>query len=341
MLGRFSKLLPMGLLLFATFSSSPHYGLNNYSVGPGATDGGTAGSYTVQGNLGEQANQSTSAGSDTASGGAVKTEQLNLPLAPTLSNGSGTYYNKLQVTINQGILPSDTTYAMAISTISCTNTNYVESAGILGSSAYYQSYTAWGGSSGSYIVGLAPSTTYYVRVAAKEGLYTNTEFGSCATASTVSPSISFSLSTNTVALGNLNAGSVITSASPVTFNITTNAASGGNIYVAGKSGGLYSVRTNYTIAAASTNLATAAQGFGLQGASASESSGGPLTISSPYNGTADNVGTESTTFATLFTSANPITTGVGTLNFLAKAANTDPASQDYQEVLTFVASASF
>lgn len=334
-------MMPLGLLFFASFSSSTHFALNSYSVGPGGTNSATSTTYKAQADLGEQTNQTTADATYTANGGAVKTEQLNLPLAPTLSNGSGTYYDKLLVTINTGILPSDTTYAIGVSTTSCSPSSFVQIGGTLNSTAYYQSYGGWNGSSGTDIVGLTPSTTYYVMVAAKQGLFTNTEYGPCATASTVSPSISFSLSPNTVALGNLNAGSVVTSGSPVTFDFTTNANSGGNIYVAGQNGGLKSSTTGYNINAVTGNLSSLSEGFGLQGVSATESSGGPLTIQSPFNVSSNNVGIESSTFVPVFSTINPIGSGVGTLNLLAKSASSDPAGQNYQEILTFIASASF
>ena len=83
------------------------------------------------------------------------------------------------------------------------------------------------------------------------------------------------------------------------------------------------------------------EGFGLQGATASQTSGGPFTIAAPYNGTLNNVGTETTTYVPVFSTSAPIIGGSSTLNFLAKSASSDPAAQDYQEILTFIASASF
>lgn len=341
MMEQMVNFLGIGLFLFASFSASTHYDLNSYSVGPGGTNSTNSATYKAQANVGEQTNQSSTGATYTSNGGGVKTEQLNVPLAPTLSNGSATYYNKLQVTINVGILPSDTTYAIAVSSDNFVTTNYVQVDGTLNSTPYYQNYSSWGGGSGSYIVGLASSTTYEAKVAAKQGLFTNTEYGPFASSSTVSPSITFSLSPNSISLGKLNAGSVITSASPVTFNLTTNANSGASIYVAGQNNGLTSGITGHTISALTADLSTQSEGFGLQGASTSQSSGGPLTIQSPYNGSASNVGTETTNYAPIFDTLNPINSGIGTLNFLAKSASSDPAAQDYQEILTFVASASF
>ena len=341
MFGTFLRLIPLSLLTIASFSSSTSYNLNSYSIGPGGTNTTSSTTYKGQANLGEQTNQSTSGTTFTLNGGGVKTEQLNTPLAPTLSNGSGSYYNKLLVTINTGILPSDTVYAIAISTNSFVTTNYIQVDGTQNSTPYYQTYTAWGGASGTYMINLAPSTAYQVKIAAKQGLFTNTAYGPSATASTVAPSITFSVSPNTVSLGNLNSGTVITSGSPVTFGYATNAANGGNVYVAGQNGGLKSTKTGYTISALTGNLSVQSEGFGLQGATASQTSGGPFTIAAPYNGTLNNVGTETTTYVPVFSTSAPIIGGSSTLNFLAKSASSDPAAQDYQEILTFIASASF
>jgi hypothetical protein len=96
-----------------------------------------------------------------------------------------------------------------------------------------------------------------------------------------------------------------------------------------------------TIASTSTNLTTATHGYGLQGLTATQTSGGPLTISSPFNGTANNVGALTTTPHILFSSGAAITGGSATAALLAKASSTDPAANDYSDTLTFIAAASF
>ncbi|HEY5268455.1 MAG TPA: hypothetical protein VII94_04990, partial [Candidatus Saccharimonadales bacterium] len=76
-------------LVFAAFSSSTTYNLQSYSVGPGSTNNSSSTTYTLQGSTGEQANGSTSGSTYTASNGSINTEQISIPIAPTLSNGSG------------------------------------------------------------------------------------------------------------------------------------------------------------------------------------------------------------------------------------------------------------
>lgn len=344
-----SSMLLAGTLLFATvssFSSNSTYDLNSYSIGSGSGTNFSNGSYNGQAALGGASSSNALPGSGNIDEtGGIQTEQIAIPQAPTLSNGSNTYYNKLGITLNNSMgtstYPTDVTFAIEIATTSgFTSPSYVQTAGVLGGSPFYQSYASWGGSSGSFIVNLSSSTTYYVKVAAKQGMFTNTDFGPSTNATTAAPSITFSVSPSSVSLGNLLTGSVETS-SNVTLGLTTNAASGGNIFVSGTKNGLYSPSQNYTISALTGNLASSSEGFGLQGTGASQSSGGPLSIDSPYNGSSNNVGTENTSYAQVFSTANPITSGSATLDFQAKSATSDPGGSDYAETLNFVAAASF
>jgi hypothetical protein len=336
----FKTLLGLSTLLFASFSASNTYVLNSYSIGPGGSNSATSNTYKAQVNAGEISGTSNST-TYTEHSGAVQTEQLNVPLAPTLSNGSGTYYNELQFTVNPGILPSDTTYAIAVSPNNFTTTYYVQATGALGGSPVYQSYTAWGGSSGSYMTGLSNSSTYEVKVAAMEGLFTNTEYGPYATSTTTTPSISLSISPTSSNLGSLTAGSVITSTTNIIANLTTDAESGANVFVYGQYGGLYSPSKGYTIAGVTGNLAALPEGFGLQGVSATQGSGGPFNLISPYNQSANNVGPDSKTPYPILTTTKEVQSGQSVIEFQAKSANIDPAANDYQEQLTFSAAAQF
>jgi hypothetical protein len=333
-------IIGLSALMFASFSASGTYSLNSYSFGPGGTNSAASNTYRTQSNLGEISGTANS-NTYTSKSGAVQTEQLNVPAAPTLSNGSGTYYNELQFTLNTGILPSSTTYAIAVSPNNFTTTYFVQATGALGGSQVYQTYTAWGGSSGSYMTGLSNSTTYEVKVAAMEGLFTNTEFGPYASSTTTAPSISLSISPTSSNLGSLTAGSVITSTTNITASLTTDAESGANVFVFGQYGGLRSPSKSYTIAGVSGNLAALPEGFGLQGVNATQSSGGPLSLVSPYNQSANNVGIDSTAPYPILTTPKEVQSGSSVIELQAKSANIDPAAIDYQEQLTFSAAAAF
>ena len=127
--------------------------LNSYSIGPGATNSSSSSTYSLQGSAGEQANGSTSGNNYTAKNGSIQTEQLNVPPAPTLNNGSGTYYNKLNFVINTGGNLTDTTYSVAASTDNFTTTYYVQADVALGASPLYRTYTQWNGSTGTMMIG--------------------------------------------------------------------------------------------------------------------------------------------------------------------------------------------
>jgi len=331
----------VGLVLFAAFSASPNYQLNSYGVGSGGTSNSSSSTYHLQGSAGEQANGSTAGTTYTAKNGSVQTEQLNVPPAPTLDTGSGTYYNKLGVTVNTGNNPSDTTYSIAVSTNNFVTTNYVQADGTLGVGPIYQLYTAWGGSSGTFITGLTSSTTYKVKVDAKQGMFTNTAYSAAASAATVAPSITFSLSPNSTTLSNLLPATVVSSSPDMTVNMATNAASGGSVYVSGQNNGLKSLRYGYIIAAFTGDLAGTGEGFGVQLLSPTQVSGGPFSAVSPFGGTGTVVAAESTVPAQVLHSNAPVVGGSATARLKAKAAQATPAAGDYQEILTFVASANF
>lgn len=326
------------IVTFAAFSASSTYQLKSYSVGPGGTTGSTSTTYEAQDTVGDQANGSASSTTYTNGSGSIQTEQLNVPGAPTLSNNSNTYYNMLNVIISTSNNPSDTTYAIAVSTTSnFATTYYVQSSnGSLGGSPDYETYSTWGSSGGSSITGLTASTTYYAKVAAKEGLFTNTEYGAVASQTTANPSITFSVSPSSSSLGTFLPNTIATSSS-LSFTFATNAVSGGNVYVSGLHGGFYSAAYSYNILAVtgSGNLGGLSQGFGVQGASSN------LTVDAPYNGTGNTVGNESSTPAPIFSTAAAIVGGTASANVQVKSLLTAPPSNDYTEVLTFVASASF
>lgn len=335
-----SVLLGLSVVLFAALPASSNYKLNNYSVGPGGTNSASSSTYKTQGNVGEQANGSTSGTTYTSKNGAVQAEQLNVPPAPTLDTGSNTYYNKLGLTINTGSNPSDVTYSVAISTDNFATTNYIQADGTVGASRVYQQYTAWGGAGGTFIVGLTPSTSYKVKVDALQGQFTNTGYGAAATAATAAPTLSFSVSPNSSSFSSILPNTVATSSS-MTFAFSTNGASGGNIYVRGSNGGFKSASQGYVVPAVSANLSSQGQGFGIQGASASQTSGGPLSIVSPFNGTGNTVGAEGTSYAQMFTSPAAIVGGSATATVQVKVSISAPAVNDYGETFTFIASASF
>jgi hypothetical protein len=339
------------LLVLATLPASTNYQLNSYGFGNGGTANSASTNYRVNGLAGEQAG----AGSSTnykVGAGENYLKQANVPKL-TLSNPSN-WYDKLQLVLDPQSNPTDATFLIEISTDSFTTVDYVQDDFTVGTSLVstdYMTYSELGGSSGVTLRGLTPSSIYSVQAAALRGSFTESQFGPVSTASTVSPQLSFAIGVSPtyaitsppyqVAIGSLLAGSVVTAPSEIWFTISTNADNGAMIYGDGVSGGLSSASTGHVISSSSADLSSLSEGFGEQDGSVTQTSGGPLFTVSPYNVTGTNVGQDYTSFAELFGTNAPITTGEAGLNLMAKASTATPSASDYAETLTAVAAGSF
>lgn len=335
--------------------ASSNYQLKDYGFGSGGTATSTSSNYNIFGISGETSGDTSASSSYKTLQGLVGTLQANVPPAPTFTNPDH-YYNKLKLVLDTGSNSSDATYAIAISTDNfSSDTKYVQSDNTVGAvlgSEDWQTYTAWGSGSGIYIIGLTPGTTYTVKVEAERGNFTQTGFGPTAQASTDNPSLTFDIDvaptdTETAApyslnIGDLTAGSVITASDKVWVDVDTNGSAGAIVYVQGTNGGLASTDASYTISSVSGNLASSTEGYGAQGSSVAESAGGPLEITSPYNGSSDTVGPLDTTRRIIFdSSGSAITSGRGSFAIKAKASAVTKSASDYNDILTLIASASF
>jgi hypothetical protein len=328
-----------GTLFLAAFPASTNYKLHNYGINSGGSNGTSSSTFSANVGAGEVGGGATGATTYTTKSGSIEAQQAGVPGAPTLSNGSGTYYNKLNFILNNGGNPSDTKFAVAVDTNSSfPSPLYVQADGSLASTPVWQTYTQWGGGTGTFAIGLSPSTTYWFKASAMQGKFTQSAYGPSANVSTVSPALSFSVSPNNLNMGNLTPGSVISSSS-LSFTFSANAAFGGIVYVMGSSTGLTSTAAGHTITVTppSDNLSSIAEGFGLQAQSASS----PLSISSPYDGTVNTVGAIYTSFQPLFSSPTSVSSGTGSALLMAKAATSTPVGNDYTVTLTFVAAANY
>jgi hypothetical protein len=327
-------------LLFSALPASNSYELQTYGIGSGGTSNSSSPTYRLNGSSGETGGTSSN-GTTTTKTGSTETRQANVPLAPTLSNGSNTYVNKLDVSINKGGPDApDYTYSIAVSTDDFVTSDFVQPDGTLASSAVYQTYTAWGSATGSTITGLSPNTTYKVRVNAMQSSFTASEYGPAATSATTAASLNFSITPTFISFGNLLPGAVTDADTAITIGFGTTSA-GGAVYVAGANVGLKSAGTNAVIPSVDASLGSASQGFGLQGQTATQSSGGPFSFIAPFNGNATAVGDPSTTFKQLLTTPAALVEGSATVQAKAKAATSTPSGSDYSETLTFIAAASY
>ncbi len=341
-----------GFVLLAALPATTNYKLNSFGFGSGGTANTQTATYSLEGVSGELNGAPTSTVNATTKPGFVQAEQANVPKLTSLDNNGGAYYNKLHFVIDNQNNPTDATYLVSVSTDNfVSNFQYVQADGTLATTLLlsdYQTYTTWGGAGGSTMIGLTPSTTYYVRVRATQGKFSESAYGPILSQATAAPTISFSLQTSagpippyTVGLGTLTSGTVSTGAQTINTTFSTNGNSGGDVYVSGKNGGLLSSSTSYIINAISNDLSVVSEGFGGQNTSVSQVSGGPYTVQSPYNGVGNNVGVIGNLTRSLYSSSSPVTTGTGILSLKAKPSSTAVAATDYQEVLTFTASANF
>lgn len=338
--------------LFAVLPSSSNYQLHNYNYGSG---GGTSSStnYSLNGTTGQPSNVESTSTNFKSRPGNNNTQQAYVPVAPTFTNPSN-FYNKLKFVINPGTNPSDTKFSIAISTDNFVTTNYVKNDNTVGTVRGildYQTYAAWGGASGQNVIGLLPATTYKIKVNAFQNKFTETEYGPAATAATVAPSITFDIDVSPIdtetappyatSFPSLLPAVVTNATDKIWIDIDTNANSGALVYVKSTNAGLKSNYTGVTIASATADLNVANTGFGVQGSTATQTSGGPLSISSPYNVATQNVGLLDTALRQVFSAAAPITAGRGSFILKAKSAATTPSGADYQDILTIIAAGSF
>jgi hypothetical protein len=342
-------------LMLASLPASSSYQLNSYGFGSGGTADSSSATYHANGLAGEVSGKGSSAHYKVRAGENFEKE-ANVPTIQAFNDDN--WYNKLRIVIGTENNPSNTLYAVAISADGFATTQYVKSDFTVGSTqtfSDYLSYAAWGGSSGIIVRGLTPNTIYSVKAKAFRGKFTDSPYGPVADTSlsaTATPELSFDIdisSTDTstsppyvVSFGTIPVSTVTNAPVKVWVSLDTNAESGGMVYISGLNGGLKSADASYQINALTGNLATAAEGFGIKGASATQTSGGPLTIDAPYNGSGSNVGLEDTTIREVFNSSGvPIVGGRGSFLLSAKTKPLTPSSPDYTEQLTAIASASF
>jgi hypothetical protein len=333
--------------------ASTNYQVVDYGFGSGGSVNSSSINFALQGTTGEIDMASMSSANYMVWPGLTYTLQPSLPSAPTFTNPSN-YYNKLHINVNQGINSSDVTYAIQISTDNfVSDIKYLQADTTLGTTPAWQSYTSWNGSTGVDIIGLTAGTTYYARVAASRGEFTQGSFGPGANAETINPTFSFNLQTTSqsnppfsVAIGTMNpGGSIATSSDTVTTTVSTNGTNGALIYIYGANAGLKSTNANnYTIGTvpAKTDLGALTEGYGAQGSSVGQTSGGPMKLDSPYDGTSNTVGIVDTgkrQFAD--SSSSPVTSGTASFLLKARAKNSTPAAGDYTDTITVLATGSF
>jgi len=327
--------------IMALIPASTNYTLQNYDVGNGVGTGSST-NYRLLPAAGS-GNSTAGSTSYRLPEGITNSITASVPPAATFTNPDSSY-NRLHLTLQATGFASDTRYLIAISSDNFVTTKYVQSDQTTASTlsiANYKTYTGWGGSSGFWILDLQPDTTYQVKVSALQGAFTGSKFGPTSSAATVLPTATFSLATDVggvppfvAAFNSLAAGAVTTADALVQIGVTTNAQKGGTITINDTQSGLFSASNSFTLASVTGDLASASSGYGAQVSSTTQGSGGPLTATSPYNGSSNTVGIITTTPQIAGQFSNSITGGVLGISLKAKSAALTPAASDYTDKIT-------
>ncbi|MBI1863130.1 hypothetical protein HYS00_03350, partial [Candidatus Microgenomates bacterium] len=212
---------------------STTYELEEYGFGAGGIQSGTSTNYSIFGTAGEVDNGSIDSSSYTSGNGLVFTMQAHVPPAPTFTN-PGSNYERLKFVLATGNNPSDATFAIAISNDNFVTTNYVQSdltVGTVLGPEDWQTYSSWGGASGSVITGLLANKTYKIKVKAEHGDFTESGWGPTASAATIDSTLTFGVDSAAVTFSNLGPSNSYTDSSKTTILTTsTNAYSGYIVY---------------------------------------------------------------------------------------------------------------
>jgi hypothetical protein len=216
--------------------SGSTYEIKDYSFGAGGTsESGTSGStYTIFGTAGEVEYGKLIGTTYGVGTGLSFTLKANVPASPSFTN-PGTNYDRLKIVIDNGGNAADATFAVAISTDNfAADTRYVKSDFTVGATqgaSDFLTYSAWGSTTGQWITGLHSGTTYYVKVKARQGNFTESEYSLTANATTSSPSLTFGISSTNLNFNSLNSGNSYTdSTQNTTLTTSTNAYNGYIVY---------------------------------------------------------------------------------------------------------------
>ncbi len=277
-----------------------------------------------------------------------------------LCGGNGCY-DKARFEIDTNDNPSDTLYAVQIST-----DNFSSDIKYIDSSSYepedysshnindYRTKSQWETDTFN-ILGLTEGTQYYLRIIALHGDFTQTQEGPEQTATTAGTSSSFDIdiagtggtSTETdppfsitfTGDNSLLAGAgTVTADSLIWMDAETNGSGGFAIVQKGENGGLYSTTHSVQIDSVTGNLDSLDEGFGLQSyyVDYNSSSIGDITTMTNYSGSIANVGIVDTDWNKIYDADGPIVEGRMALYVLARASTDKEGATDYDETITFV-----
>ncbi len=206
------------------------------------------------------------------------------------------------------------------------------------------------------IKGLQSAVTYYIKIFALQGDFTQTQPGPIANATTSGGSIFFDIdiedetgvSAETVSPYQISftgdyklvGGSAPTTAEDrVWLDASTNSGGGFALIVRGVNGGLKSDTTGQTIVSATANLDVSSDGFGLQSEYIDQDTYpylGSISATTDYSGSGNYVGIIGITASKVYESSTPVFNGRMALKVIARPGIDKTAATDYQESVYFV-----
>ncbi len=321
---------------------------NNYTLGTGVTNTWKANVPKVK------CFETISSGSSACDNPAVTAGMVEVC-------GQGGCFNKARFEIDPQDNPSDTLYSVRISTDPSWSTwQYIDGSTFLIENAAshdindYLTESSWETPTFN-ILGLNPNTTYYLKLTALHGDFTETEPSTDANTTTSYPMITFDIDiANTsgaavetggpyaVDLGTITYPNVSTAANLIWMDVGTNMTQGVQVFGESLNGGLFSASSSNTIPSIDVDL-DSAKGFGIQEYSTTQTYLGPLQATSSFSQSGNIVGGISDVFPgteILNSSSSPVYEGRISYYVKAKADETTISAGDYTDTLTFLVAGS-
>lgn len=208
---------------------------------------------------------------------------------------------------------------------------------------------------GFNVLGLQPNTTYFIKVTALKGDFTESVPSvENVQATTSVPELVFDIDIDDsggfltenngpygVSLGMLVPTVVQTASQNIWIDLGTNARSGMQLSVSSQYGGMNSLGAMNTIVSLTSDLNTATEGYGMLIDSLASGYLGPILKNIPYDGVGNSIGGVGIIPSSLIYSSNPVSDGRGSVVVKAKSDTSTPAGSDYSDTLTFTLSGSF
>lgn len=205
---------------------------------------------------------------------------------------------------------------------------------------YSQSWTSLspGSNHTESVDGLVSDATYYFSIKSCDEVPNCSGISNSPSATTINPSISFSISAILTDFESLDDSAINISSPNITLTTTTNAVNGYKIYVRDQGDesnpGLWSVSADNLITSTTTLLSIGTEGYGIQASSDS------AIIANPYNVTGNNVGALSRTLTLLASNSESVSSEAVTVTHKAAILNITEAGL-YADIITYTIFAEF